>query len=344
MSPCRVLIVDDSRIFRSVLAEACAELPHVEVVGSVFSGEKALEFVQQQPVDVVTLDVEMPGLCGLETLRQLRSVHGDAVGVLMVSSQTCCGAKTTLAALELGAFDFITKPTGGDAAANLTQLRTQLQAKLCLWQNRRSRTPTVTAPPRPVVRTQAVQALVIGVSTGGPAVLPELLPAICRATEVPIFLVQHIVPEFTPVLVESLGRKCAYAVRLGRDGLGVQPRTLYVAPGDRHLMLRRCNGSLCLGVNDQPKENNCRPAADVLFRSAAAALGGGVLGVVLTGMGIDGTAGAGAIKRAGGTVLVQDEASSIVWGMPGSVVAAGWADAIVPLARLADAVVEIARR
>jgi two-component system chemotaxis response regulator CheB len=357
--PAQVLIVDDSRIFRAALAEALADQEGIAVVGSVFSGEKALEFLQSSPADVVTLDVEMPGLDGLQTLAAIQGLNASRppeaeTGVIMVSAFTSRGADVTVRALQAGAFDFVTKPSGASADANLAELRRQLIARIRLFMARRP-VPVGTAEPAPAPSAHAparppagprlariVRAVLIASSTGGPRALDGLLPDLRRRVELPVLVVQHMPPPFTRSLAESLARRVGGPVVEAADGEAVQPGTVYVAPGGRHLVLRNHGGRLLTGLNDQPPENHCRPSADVLFRSAAAALGGAAVAVVLTGMDRDGAAGLQPLKRAGAYVIAQDEATSVVWGMPGNVVRAGLADEVLPLADIAAAVQALA--
>jgi two-component system chemotaxis response regulator CheB len=351
----RVLIVDDSRIFRATLEEALAGQEGVRVVGSVFSGEKALEFLQTTPVDVVTLDVAMPGMDGLQTLAGIQKLNAgrpaaEEVGVVMVSAYTRRGADVTVQALQQGAFDFVTKPSGPCAADCTEALRQSLTCKIRLFVARRGARPPAAALPvggagarRKWVQAGAgrpVRAVVVAVSTGGPRALEVFLPGLCEGIETPVVVVQHMGAGFTRSLAEQLARKvgAGYAVAEAADGEPLRPRRAYIAPGDRHLLLRKECGRVVLGLNDQPKENNCRPAADVLFRSAAVALGGDAVAVVLTGMDCDGTAGLRPLKRAGAYAIAQDEATSVVWGMPGHVVRAGLADEVLPLGDIAAAV------
>jgi two-component system chemotaxis response regulator CheB len=356
----RVLIVDDSRIFRSVLEEALTAQDGIAVAGSVFSGAKALEFIQATPPDVVTLDVEMPGLGGLETLEAIQRRNTarpaqEEIGVIMVSAFTKRGADVTVRALQAGAFDFVTKPNRASEAENLAALREELVDKIRLFVARRSGRPTapVTAAravdgPRPGVRApggKPVRAVVIAASTGGPRALTKLLPDLCRRVRVPVFVVQHIKAGFTQSLAESLAQQTRLPVVEAADGAPVQPGTVYIAPSGSHLLLRRAGGEVRTALNDQPPENGFRPSADVLFRSAASAYGGDVVAAVLTGLecgNADGTEGLRPLKRAGGYVIAQDEATSVVWGMPGSVVQAGLADEVLPLDRIADAVAALA--
>jgi two-component system chemotaxis response regulator CheB len=357
----RVLIVDDSRIFRAAIEEALADQDGIAVAGSVFSGEKALEFIRATPPDLVTLDVEMPGLGGLETLDAIQRFNAGRpddppVGVLMVSAHTRRGADVTVRALQAGAFDFVTKPHGPSAAASQRALREELVPRIRSFLLRRQRPASGTvrqSPPPPSGTPRAAlgpprttRAVLIAASTGGPQALGVLLPALCAGLKVPVFVVQHMpaaFPEFARSLADQLARLTGRPVVEARDGDEAVPGTVYIAPSDRHLLLRTGPGrAVVTALNDQPKENGFRPSADVLFRSAAVVLGGEAVAVVLTGMTgdrvADGTAGLRPLKRAGARVIAQDEASSVVWGMPGSVVAAGLADAVLPLGEIAAAV------
>jgi two-component system chemotaxis response regulator CheB len=352
----RILIVDDSRTFRAGLEAALNGEQGIVVAGSVFNGEKALEFIRAHPPDLVTLDVEMPGLDGLQVLEQIQRLNRDLrpeaeIGVLMLSAYTRRGADITVRALQAGAFDFVTKPSGGCPEDCIAQLRRDVLPRVRLFLARRSQVldagtrPAIAqgpAPPAAARRGAAerrnVQAVLIGCSTGGPKALATLLPDLARHIHSPVVIVQHMPAEFTRSLATSLARNTGLRVIEAEDGTPLETRTVYIAPGGRHMVLRRsARGELTAGTNDQPPECGCRPSASVLFRSAASVLGNAAVGVVLTGMGNDGTAGAGALQRAGGYVIAQDEATSVVWGMPGSAVAAGCVDAVLPLTEIASA-------
>ncbi len=339
--PLRVLIVDDSRIFRGVIEEALASRSEVKVIGSVWNGEKALEVCRQSLPDFVTLDIEMPGLGGLETLkliRELSAARQHQIGVLLISSYTRRGAAITIEGLQEGAFDFIAKPDGPDAQVNAATLRAQLLEKLDAFlasHVRRNWLPAGTAAPGRTVsnmrRKTRFRAVVIGASTGGPEALARLLPVVAPVCPVPMFLVQHLPPDFSDYFVTSLSRRCGSQVLAATEGAVAESGILYVAPSGKHLVLNVRGGQVIMGRTDTPPENGCRPAVDVLFRSAAVAYAGQVLSVVLTGMGSDGAKGAAVLKRAGAHVVVQDEATSVVWGMPGRTVAAGAADEVLAI-------------
>lgn len=349
--PIKVLIVDDSRIFRSALEQALSGEQDIRVVGSVWNGTKALEFIRATPPDLVTLDVEMPGLNGLDVLNAILALNATRpeqppVGVIMVSAHTRAGAAVTIQALEAGAFDFVTKPSGGSVEQSLQSLRQQLVIKIRQFMSNRRR-PAVKVPlpsPPPAVPrlSRSPRAILIASSTGGPAALKRILPPLCEQITQPILIVQHLPAGHTEFLADSLGRSCRHKVIEARDGDAVQSKTVYIAPGGRHLLVRATTpGTIVTALNEQPPENECRPAADVLFRSAAAVYGGEVIAIVLTGMMCDGTKGLGPLKRAGAYVIAQDEATSTVWGMPGNAVASGNVDAVLPLDAIPEAVANL---
>jgi two-component system chemotaxis response regulator CheB len=343
----------------------------VRVVDSVFSGDKAMQVIGEQPVDLVTLDLEMPGMDGMATLQAIGRFNRERpnqlpVGVIMISSHTQQGAHATVSALQGGAFDFIPKPSGTSHAENMKVLGAQLADKITGYTTHRanrmlrlasrpsaaagSTTALSARPLAPSVIPNASSglrglALVgIGVSTGGPKALGLLLPALVTAVSCPIVIVQHMPPGFTASLAESLDRMVTAHVAEAREGEQLLPGMVRVAPGGKHLLVeRRPTGALVTQLSEDPLECGCRPAANVLFRSVAKACGSHAGVLVLTGMGQDGTEGAAAIKRSGGWVLAQDEASSVVWGMPGSIVAAGLADAVGNLEQLPGMVTDQAR-
>ena len=350
--PLCILIVDDSRIFRGALQDALDGRPDARVVGSVWSGEKAIEFIRQSPPDLVTLDVNMPGQGGLDTLTDIQQFNASRpdqppIGVVLVSALTDRGAAVTVEGLERGAFDFIRKPDGADVQANATLLRQQLLEKISLFAQRRNRpfrlVPTLPPPEQSSLLRLAgrYQAVAIGSSTGGPEALSKLLPALTKHISTPLLIVQHLPPGMTGYFAASLARKCDYRVVEATDGQAVQQRTAYIAPGGRHLLVRRQEGQVITTLGDQPAENGCRPSVDVLFRSAAMAYQQSVVAVVLTGMGNDGANGLGPLKRSGAYVIAQDEATSVVWGMPGAAVATNHVDAILPLEHIAPRIAQL---
>jgi two-component system chemotaxis response regulator CheB len=271
------------------------------------------------------------------------------VGVLLVSALTERGAAITVEGLERGAFDFIRKPDGPDERANAALLQQQLFEKINLFAHGRGRLLSAALLPSkpplvpPIHRTGQFDAVAIGASTGGPEALARLLPVLTNKASVPVFIVQHMPPGMTRYLADSLGRKCDYRVVEVSDGEVVQPRTAYIARGGRHMIVRKREGRIVTALNDQPPENGCRPSVDVFFRSAAAAYPQAVVAVILTGMGCDGVKGLGPLKRNGAYVIAQDEATSVVWGMPGAAVASNQVDEILPLERIGPTVASMLR-
>jgi two-component system, chemotaxis family, protein-glutamate methylesterase/glutaminase len=349
MPPIRVLIIDDSVVIRKLLGDCLAADPEIEVVGAASRGHLGLARIPQLKPDLITLDVEMPEMSGLETLREIRASY-PRLPVIMFSTATERGTATTIDALALGASDYVTKPSNaGSAAAALERVRSDLIPKIKALCGRATPARSELAAPLvadrriyPVRPASVVQALAIGVSTGGPNALAKLIPALPRDLGVPIVIVQHMPPVFTRILAERLSKLGPFAVREGQSGESVRAGEVWIAPGGLHMKVQRqAKGGVAIELNEEPPENSCRPAVDVLFRSVAEVWGGQALALVLTGMGQDGWRGAEAIRLAGGQVLAQDEETSVVWGMPGYVARAGLADAIVPLQELAG---EVARR
>ena len=226
-------------------------------------------------------------------------------------------------------------------------MRQQLFEKIDLFAQRRGRSAVAAALPQkpvaatPTARSGRFQAVAIGSSTGGPEALACLLPELTRQTSVPLFIVQHLPQGMTRYFAESLGRKCAYRVVEASDGETVEPRTAYVAPGGRHMVLRKQGDRVSIALNDQPPENGCRPSVDVLFRSVADAYPRSVIAIILTGMGTDGAKGIGPLKRSGAYVIAQDEATSVVWGMPGAAVATSQVDEVLPLEAIGPTVASL---
>ena len=342
--PIRVLVVDDSATIRSVLSATLGADPDLRVVGTAINGQVALASIAASPPDIVLLDVEMPVLDGISTLREIRRTH-PKLPVLMFSSLTERGSKATLDALLAGANDYVAKPAAQTADEVAARIRDDVIVKIKTLVPRGGpaarAAPPVVARPLAVLRKEPIKGIVIAVSTGGPTALAEVLPAFAGSVRVPVLIVQHMPAFFTAQLAERLSKICNAAVREAQPGQEIRPGDVLLAPGGRHLEITSDGVTQRVRLTDDPPENSCRPAADVLFRSAARVWGGGTLGIVLTGMGRDGLQGSRQIVEAGGTVLAQDEFTSVVWGMPGEVVRAGLADAVLPLAQIG---VEVALR
>ncbi len=346
MTPIRILVVDDSVVIRKVLSDALSADRALEVVGVASDGRIALAKIPLLKPDLVTLDIEMPVMDGLETLAALRKLY-PKLPVIMFSTLTERGAAATLDALSLGASDYATKPSNpGSPAVAIERIRSELIPKikaLCGVAPLKL-SPHLVIRPALKVRTRTkppIEIVAIGTSTGGPNALAEVLPRIPNDFPVPIVVVQHMPPIFTRLLAERLASRSAIPVEEGSAGEVLLPGQAWIAPGNFHMTVIRAGLQYRLSLNQATPENSCRPAVDVLFRSVALAYGPNVLGVVMTGMGADGVRGARDIRQAGGEVIIQDEASAIVWGMPGLVYAAGQADAVFPLDCLAG---EIERR
>ncbi|MFW6354307.1 MAG: protein-glutamate methylesterase/protein-glutamine glutaminase [Verrucomicrobiota bacterium] len=353
MPKLRGLVVDDAVMMRRLISMVLETDARIEVAGIAANGSLAIQKLTQLNPDFVTLDVEMPEMDGLATLRALRQTH-PRLPVIMLSLATQRGAIVTLDALAAGASDYVTKPQN---VANLDEaialLQRSLLPKVHALCGSGGATPAPPALPVAVPSADAgnrrgfpspLELICLATSTGGPNALSEIFAALDCAPPVPIAIVQHMPEHFTRLLAERIDRapgavRCSEAL----DGERLEPGRAYLAPGGRHLAIERRAGHLHARLLDTPPENSCRPSADVLFRSAAAAVGGGVLAVVLTGMGSDGARGAAQLHEAGATILAQDEATSVVWGMPGAVVRAGLADDLLPLARVAPAILRRAR-
>jgi two-component system chemotaxis response regulator CheB len=351
MAKIRILVVDDAAVFRRAVTEELSNDPALEVVGTAANGRIALAKMPQVCPDIVILDVEMPEMDGLAALKQLRKTY-PRLPVIMFSALTERGAEATLDALALGATDYFTKPVNeGGLDASLKVIREQLIPEikaLCHREGRGAKDEgrkdqAIHAPsvaPRPCLGP--VQVLAIGASTGGPNALAEVFRRLPADFPVPIVIVQHMPPMFTRLLAERMSAECALPVQEGISGAVLQHGHAWIAPGDHHMVVaEEGRGKKRLMLNQDPPENSCRPAADVLFRSVAKTYGSNSLAVILTGMGQDGLRGCELVREAGGQILAQDEATSVVWGMPGYVARAGLADRVLPLSLIAD---EIMRR
>jgi two-component system chemotaxis response regulator CheB len=337
----RVLVVDDSVVIRRLVTHALSEDPALEVVGSAANGAIALSRIPQLNPDVITLDIEMPEMDGLETLHRLRQTHKD-VRVIMFSTLTERGAAITMEALTLGADDYVAKASNmGALDRSMASLRDELIPKIKQFFVLQEPAKTTPAPPLNATRTLVGPPLlrpmadpkivVIGVSTGGPTALGQIMPQFPAGFSLPVLIVQHMPPLFTRLLAERLQASSALKVEEASEGALVEAGKVLIAPGDYHMRVARKGTQTVVLLDQGPPENSCRPAVDVLFRSVEEVYSGAVIAVILTGMGYDGSRGASILKAAGAYVIAQDEATSVVWGMPGAVVGAGLADAVVPL-------------
>jgi len=336
----RVLVVDDSAVVRGLISRQLNAEAGIGVVATAANGEVALAELARREVDVVVLDIEMPVMDGLTALSQI-VVRYPAIRVIMASTLTRRNAEISMKALHLGASDYVAKPETGLGAAE--GFRHELAAKVRALAATRPRavvrTPVAamsspaTPPAPPLTRSPRTRpnVLLIGASTGGPPALLKLFAALKGAVDQPILLTQHMPPTFTALLADQLTRAGDRPCAEAKDGDRIKPGHCYIAPGGWHMTVGRLGALPILRLNQDPPENFCRPAVDPLFRTAAQVFGSAALGLILTGMGSDGAKGCEALSRAGGHFVVQDEASSVVWGMPGAAAHTGLADGILPL-------------
>jgi len=372
----RVLIVDDSAVMRKIISSALQKDPAIEVVGFAANGLQAIEAVKIFSPDVMTLDIEMPEMDGLTALREIRKTN-KYLPIIMFSSLTHQGAQAAVMALTAGASDYVGKPatSAGSVDGAFKVLETELIPKIIgLAKRVKSRQareasssdgkspstlsvpkvnsvaepikpkPIEASPVQSVIPVKPVQAVCIGVSTGGPMALMQIFGQISTPLSVPIFIVQHMPPSFTALLAARLSATGVMTVKEAEEGEIAVPGTSYIAPGGFHMTLEKSGTKTIIHLNTEVPENSCRPAVDVLFRAAAEVYGGGVLAVMLTGMGYDGLKGCQVIAAKGGQIIAQDEASSVVWGMPGAVVQAGLANAVLPIEKMADEIVFRSRK
>jgi two-component system, chemotaxis family, protein-glutamate methylesterase/glutaminase len=356
----RVLVIDDTVVFRKGISEALKRIPEVEIVGTATNGALAIKRIAELSPDLITLDVEMPEMDGLEVLQEIRRRRID-VGVVMLSALTLKGSRLTVRCLELGAFDFIPKPDNGALEDNISALINSFTPIIRVFLRRKeirtilaSHFPRGTSRPaialdsssvHPVTGTSQTRSkidlVVIGVSTGGPAALAQMLPTLPADLGVPVVIVQHMPELFTRTMAESLDAKCALHVKEAQPGEIVSPNNVYVAPGGKQTKIDiTSEGSRVLFVTNDPPENNCKPSVDYLFRSVAYKCPGRSCAVIMTGMGSDGTLGLRVLKRVGCHIIAQDAASSVVFGMPRAAIEAGVVDSVLPLDAIGPAIIQ----
>ena len=344
----RVMIVDDSALFRQSVTAVFREMPDIEIVGMAKDGREAIEKMIAMRPDVITLDVEMPDMNGIETLRQMQKLKLPTRAI-MLSSLTESGAKITLEALFEGAFDFIQKPTGGMRESR-SVLQTALAEKLSAFRTyRRSATKPMIDRSTPVAAvattttmtgnaSSSCQLVLIGLSTGGPQMLRHVVPRIEADFPVPIVIVQHMPAKYTQTMASRLDEVSPITVCEAAEGMKILPGHVYIAPGGQHLKLVKSHGGVACRLTDDPPENGCRPSVDMTMRSAIEIYGAKILGIIMTGMGRDGLAGCRLLVQAGGVVFAQDEETSAVYGMPKAVVDAGLVTRVLPLGKIAPAI------
>jgi two-component system chemotaxis response regulator CheB len=364
----RFLVVDDAALFRRVISEALAGVPGVEVAGTATNGKLALSRLASLHPDMMTLDIEMPEMNGIEVLEAMSAARMK-VGVIVLSSRTVRGGQLTIRALELGAFDFITKPEKGSPEENLLVLRRAMEPIIRAFERRRAVRAAIhegkqdgkhdgkDAKPSSgasesvsinglapgvfkAIKRSGPPVILIGVSTGGPSALAEVLPLLPATLNVPVFVVQHMPPLFTHALAERLQTKSTIRIKEAVDSETAVAACVYIAPGGKQMKLTPGpHGEIVIRITDDPPENNCKPSVDYLFRSVAQHFPGRAVAAILTGMGNDGAQGLKLLKRSGCSSIAQDEATCVVFGMPREAILAGVIDTIVPLNKIAETLV-----
>lgn len=367
----RVLVVDDTIVYRKAVSDIVKEIPGVELAGVAHNGKIALAKIATLKPDILTLDIEMPEMNGIEVLMELQKNY-PGVGAIMLSTLTAEGSQMTLRALELGAFDFILKPQSKNQIDGKKELRSLLEPMLKAFAKSRyapssllakarmgatssaathkaALSPALSRPMVPVKasaqRRGKSEIVVIGISTGGPNALNQMLPQLPGDLGVPVLIVQHMPPVFTKSLAASLDKKCALTVKEAVNGENILPNMVYIAPGGKQMKLTAGTDGLNrrIKITDDPPENSCRPSVDYLFRSVADYYVGRTTAVIMTGMGSDGTQGLGILKQKAAYTIGQDEASCVVYGMPKAPAEMGYLDTIVPLHKIAAEIVASVR-
>jgi two-component system chemotaxis response regulator CheB len=364
MAELKVLIVDDSIVYLRFLEDLLNEIQGVTVVGKANDGDAALKLIPKVNPDLITLDVEMPILNGIECLRQVRK-NWPQIVALMVSSHTAYGASVTMECLSLGAFDFLAKPDLDNPSTTKDYLRRQLRTKvnmirvahgasqleakeLARTQKQEKPAPKPekqeTAPLIKIVRP--IECVGIGISTGGPEALRTVLPLLPKTLRVPILIVQHMPSLFTKALADSLAKRCPLPVKEASDGELIKSGHIYISPGDHQMRVERKNtsGPAIIRVTQDPPENHCRPSVDYLFRSLAQTYQDRTLAIIMTGMGSDGAKGARLIARRGGIVSAQDKATSTIYGMPMEAIKTGVVEHVLPLDKIAEHITTVTTR
>lgn len=347
----RVLVVDDSAVIRSLVARTFIEEKSIKIAGSLGDGQQALDFIKKNPVDIIILDIEMPVMDGLTALPKILKVD-PKVKVIMSSTLTLRNADISIKALRLGATDYVAKPSTTQKVISSQDFHRELLDKVMgLAAAKRRDAPTNRyAPNQAVLNAQnpikaapgvlrsltTVQPEIIGIgsSTGGPQALFKLLSNCQGSFKQPILITQHMPPTFTTILADHLTKASGCPVHEAKQGMVIEGGHIYIAPGDYHMTLKPCGKSYQIELNREPHENFCRPSVDPMFRSIASHFGPKAIGVILTGMGQDGLEGSRKIVDSGGAIIAQDEATSVVWGMPGAVSNAGLCSAVSPLDEL----------
>ncbi len=327
---------------RKLVGEVIQRDPRIELAGTAADGREAIAKTAQLNPDLITLDVEMPGMNGLQALAEIRRAW-PRLPVIMLSALTRDGATVTLQALDLGATDFVAKTVAAGAGTFADRLAAELVPKILTHAAPPLASAAVNLRAAPSPR-QRVDVVAIAASTGGPKALARIAGSFTEPLPVPVLIVQHMPVLFTRIFAERLSANCCMAVHEAQDGQRIVAGEIYIAPGGRHMEIYRQGTETIVRLQNKPPENECRPAADVLFRSIAAVYGRGTLAVVLTGMGRDGLHGCEAIASCGGQIIVQDQGTSIIWGMPGAVAQAGLAGKVLPVGEICPEILQCVRR
>ncbi len=359
----KALVVDDTIIYRKIMSDVLKEIPGVKVIGTAQNGKIALSMIEKLKPDLITLDVEMPEMNGLEVLEELKKRNLD-VGAIMVSTLTQRGAETTMKALELGAFYFIPKPDSGSMEENKKSIKNaispiinafaskrRIKKMLAKGEKRQAGRPVATNAKQEskavhvtAGKTKGIKSdiVAIGVSTGGPNALAEVIPRLPGNLGVPVVIVQHMPPLFTECLAKNLNSKSNLKVVEAKDRMPLESGTVYIAPGGKQMKITGTPGNKTrlIKITDDPPENNCKPSADYLFRSVAHTYKNRATGVIMTGMGSDGSTGLKLMKRFGATIIAQNEETCVVFGMPKKPIEEGVADVVAPLDKIADEIVK----
>ncbi|HKK91229.1 MAG TPA: chemotaxis response regulator protein-glutamate methylesterase [Desulfobacteraceae bacterium] len=357
METIKVLVVDDTIVYRKIVSDVLKQLPGIEVVGAASNGKIALSRIASLKPDLITLDIEMPEMTGIEVLEQLHAMADPPVAV-MLSTLTQKGSDMTIKALELGAFDFVPKPDAGKMADNLIKVKESLLPVIQGYRRKKEVTaklrrrtppgkvlpkpaPRPTAPvtrPRAMTRKSASEIIAIGISTGGPNALAKMVPLLSPNLNVPVLIVQHMPPVFTASLAKSLDAKSPLEVREAVNGEPLVPNRVYIAPGGRQMkVVAGADGKTRnIKITDDPPENSCKPSVDYLFRSISEHYVARATGVIMTGMGSDGTKGAVLMKKNGSIIIAQNKETCTVYGMPKEPIERGITDIIAPLDKIAE--------
>jgi len=364
----RVLIVDDTAVYRKVVSDILSEIPEIEVVGTANNGKIAMSKIVSLKPDILTLDIEMPEMNGLDVLSSIKS-EGHDVGAIVLSTLTHKGGELTMQALELGAFDFITKPETSSIEESKKQIKNAISSMLKAYSRRqeiknilggkssfisslkenktRESSNGIVRRINSIVNSKKKTAEIvgIGVSTGGPKALSQMMPNLPADINVPILIVQHMPPIFTQSLAKSLNLKCAIEVKEAIDGETIKPNVAFIAPGGKQMkVVAGMDGKeRIIRITDDPPENSCKPSVDYLFRSIAQHYVGRSAGVIMTGMGSDGSIGLELMKRNGATIIAQDESTCIVYGMPKKAIESGIVDIIAPLEQIAPEICQLVK-